>query len=79
MEGGEDMADEQAQSSSGNGARSSHETPGRWLLRQIEETVGQITDEEWERMDMPDDAGRQYKHYRYGMPKRAVPNFTERT
>ena len=73
------MADGQARRGSENGATAAHETPGRWLLRQIEETVGQITDEEWARMDMPDDAGRQYKHYRYGTPKRAAPNFTERT
>ena len=72
------MADGQVRRGSENGAMAAHETPGRWLLRQIEETVGQITDEEWGRMDMPDDAGRQYKHYRYGTPKRAVPNFTER-
>lgn len=45
-----------------------------WLLKQIEETFGQITEEEWARMNIPSDAAVQYKHYLHGSPKRPVPN-----
>lgn len=45
-----------------------------WLLKQIEETFGHITEEEWAAMNIPPDAAVQYKHYLYGTPKRPVPN-----
>ena len=57
-----------------NGADAREETPARWLLRQVEETFGQITEEEWARMNIPSDAGVQYKHYLYGTPKKPVVN-----
>ncbi len=70
----DEMNTEQAEpSQSANGA--SPEPDGvSWLLKQIEETFGQITEEEWARMNIPSDAGVQYKHYLYGSPKRPVPN-----
>ena len=67
------MADEASTGQPANGA--SAELDGvSWLLKQIEETFGTITEEEWARMNIPSDAAVQYKHYLHGSAKRPVPN-----
>ena len=67
-----DMEEGEAQPSE-NGA-SAEPDGAAWLLKQIEETFGHITEEEWAAMNIPSDAAVQYKHYLYGTPKRPVPN-----
>ena len=67
------MTDERAQSGSANGAAAGQEDAITWLLRQIDETFGTITDEEWAEMNIPDDAAVNYRHYLYGAPKKPWP------
>ena len=67
------MTDERAQSGSENGAAAGQEDAITWLLRQIDETFGTITDEEWAEMNIPDDAAVNYRHYLYGAPKKPWP------
>ena len=67
------MTDEQTQSSSENGAAAGQEDAITWLLRQIDETFGTITDEEWAEMNIPEDAAVNYRHYLYGAPKKPWP------
>lgn len=65
------MTDEQAQSSSENGAAAGQEDAITWLLRQIDETFGTITDEEWAEMNIPDDVAVNYRRYRDAVPPAA--------
>ena len=75
-----EMADEIRTNAEGDGAEPSEngasaEPDGAaWLLKQIEETFGHITEEEWAAMNIPPDAGVQYKHYLYGTPKKPIVN-----
>ena len=66
------MADEVNAGQSANGA--SAEPDGvSWLLKQIEETFGTITEEEWAEMDIPDDIAVNYRRYRDGVPAKPLP------
>lgn len=67
------MADERAQHGSGNGASAEQEDAIKWLLRQIDETFGTITKEEWAEMNIPDDAAVTCRRYLYGAPKKPWP------
>ena len=65
------MADERAQSISENGASAEQEDAITWLLRQIDETFGTITKEEWAEMNIPDDVAVSYRRYRGAVPPAA--------
>ena len=65
------MADERAQRGSENGAAAEHEDAITWLLRQIDETFGTITKEEWAEMNIPEDAAVNYRRYRDAVPPAA--------
>ena len=62
------MADERAQRGSENGSAAGREDAITWLLRQIDETFGTITDEEWAEMNIPDDVAVNYRRYRDAVP-----------
>ena len=65
------MTDEANAGQSANGA--SAEPDGvSWLLKQIEETFGTITEEEWAEMDIPDDVAVNYRRYRDAVPAKPL-------
>ena len=68
------MTDERAQSGSENGAAAGQEDAITWLLRQIDETFGTITDEEWAEMNIPDDVAVNYRRYRDAAPPAGHPD-----
>ena len=56
----------------GNGAGLEQEDAITWLLRQIDETFGTITEEEWAGMDIPEDVAVNYRRHRDAAPAKPL-------
>ena len=68
-----DKTDTDLRRSGGNGAGPGQEDAITWLLRQVDETFGTITEEEWAGMSIPEDVAVNYRRHRDAAPAKPLP------